>query len=251
MEFEGKVALVTGGAGGIGAAICRRLAADGYDVVVNYHSDADRAARVVGEIRAAGGRALAVQGDVASEADAAALIERATRAYSGVSLLVHNASPRINPSAFDALRWDDLRAQLDVGLGGLFALAKACVPGMRERGHGRIVAITSQVLDAGSPAPAWAAYGTGKAALAQFVKHLAGELGPSGVTVNSVAPGMADTRLVGDLPEKQRLITARQTPLRRLAHPDDVAGAVAYLASDDAAFVTGATLRVNGGQVMA
>jgi 3-oxoacyl-[acyl-carrier protein] reductase len=240
-----KVAIVTGGSGGIGAAICARLAADGFAVVVGYRSEESEARRVV---EAIDGRAVAVKADVATEAEL--LVERAVRDFGGVSVLVNGASPRIAAAPFDALDWDAVRRQFDVQVGGAFALAKAAVPHMREQGHGRIISIVSQAIE-GTPTPGWTAYAVAKAALAVFSRQLAAELGPAGITVNCVAPGMTDTRLIGDIPEKQRLIAARQTPLRRLARVEDVAGAVAYLASEDAAFVTGEVLRVNGGQVMA
>jgi 3-oxoacyl-[acyl-carrier protein] reductase len=182
--------------------------------------------------------------------EAASLVACAVREFGGVSLVVNNASPRIASKPFDALSWEDVQRHLDVQVGGAFALAKAAVPPMREQGYGRIVNVTSQAID-GSPTPGWTAYAVGKSALATFSRQLAAELGPAGITVNCVSPGMTDTRLIGDIPEKQRLIAARQTPLRRLATPEDVAGAVAYLASEAAAYVTGETIRVNGGQVMA
>ena len=103
----------------------------------------------------------------------------------------------------------------------------------------------------GAPSETWTGYAIAKAALSMMSRYLAAELGPSSITVNSVAPGMTDTRMIGDIPEKAQLIVARQTPLRRLAVPTDIAGAVAFLASDDGAFVTGQTIRVNGGSAMA
>jgi 3-oxoacyl-[acyl-carrier protein] reductase len=244
-----KVAVVSGGSGGIGRAICTRLAGDGYAVVVSYRSEADRAQAVVRAIEEDGGSATAVHADVAQPEDVEQLVERAVREYGGVSLIVNNASPRIAAKPLDALSWGDVQHHLDVQVGGAFALAKAAVPAMREQGYGRIVNVTSQVVD-GSPTPGWTAYAVAKSALATLSHQLAAELGPAGITVNCVSPGMTDTRLIGDIPEKQRLIAARQTPLRRLATPEDVAGAVAYLASDAAGYVTGETIRVNGGQVM-
>jgi 3-oxoacyl-[acyl-carrier protein] reductase len=245
-----KVAVVSGGSGGIGRAICERLAGDGYAVVVNYRTDSSRAEALAASIRESGGQAVAVGADVSDPREACTLVGRAVREFGGVSLLVNNASPRIAAKAFDALSWDDMQSHLGVQLGGAFALCKAAVPAMREQGYGRIVNITSQAVD-GSPTPSWTAYSVAKSALATFSRQLAAELGPAGITVNCVSPGMTDTRLIGDIPEKQRLIAARQTPLRRLATPEDVAGAVAYLASGAADYVTGETIRVNGGQVMA
>jgi 3-oxoacyl-[acyl-carrier protein] reductase len=125
-------------------------------------------------------------------------------------------------------------------------MAKACVPDMAARKWGRIVTIGSQVID-GAPSPGWTSYAVGKASVAMLSRYLSAELGPQGITVNSVSPGMTETSLIGDVPEKAQLLIARQTPLRRLATPEDVAAAVAYLVSDDAGFVTGHSLRVNGG----
>jgi 3-oxoacyl-[acyl-carrier protein] reductase len=250
LDSAPKVAIVSGGSGGIGRAICERLAADGFAVVVGFHLEAERAERVVNAIQEAGGRALAVGVDLRDQAGAATVVDRAARAFGGVSVVVNAASPRIGAKPFEALTWSDITQQLDVQLGSAFALAKAAVPHMREHGSGRIVSVVTQATE-GSPTPGWTAYAIAKSALGSLSRQLAVELGPHGITVNCVAPGMTDTRLIGDIPEKQRLITARQTPMRRLAVPDDVAGAVAYLVSDAAAFVTGETLRVNGGQVMA
>ncbi|HJV22368.1 MAG TPA: SDR family oxidoreductase [Holophagaceae bacterium] len=244
-----RVALVSGGAGGIGRAVCLRLAREGFAVAVNYASSRDRAEAVVAEIEAAGGRALAVQGDVSTEEGAAKVVRETLRAFGGVGVLVHNASPRIHPKPFPTTAWNDLQRHLDVQVRGAFLLAQACLPGMVEQRHGRIIHITSQVVD-GPPVQGWTAYVVAKAALAALARQLAVEFGPSGITVNCVAPGMTETALIGDIPEKAQLMAARQTPLRRLAQPADVAAAVAHLASDDAAYVTGQTLAVNGGAFM-
>jgi len=243
------VAVVTGGSGGIGAAICSRLALDGFRVVVGYRADEARAQRTVDAVRTAGGEAIAVRADVADPGEAAALVDAAVQRFGGIGVLVNNASGRIGSRPFSDLRWSDVLAQLEVQLHGALACSQAAVPAMRERGGGRIVNITSQVLDE-APAAGWTAYAIAKSGLATLSRHMADELGPDGITVNCVAPGLTETRLVGDIPEKQRMIVARQTPLRRLALPEDVAGAVAYLASPAADFVTGQTLRVNGGRTM-
>lgn len=245
-----KVALVTGGAGGIGRAICERLARDGYQVVINYRGQAARAEHIAAEINAAGGaRAIAVQADITTEEGVAQLYQAACRAFGGVSVLVNNASPRINPKALAATAWSDIQQQLEVQVKGAFLMTRTCAPAMAERRWGRIVNITSQVLD-GAPSVNWTGYALAKGALAVFSHYMAAELGPQGITVNCVAPGMCETALIGDIPEKAQLMVARQTPLRRLARPADVAAAVAYLVSEDAAFVTGDTVAVNGGMAM-
>ena len=142
-----------------------------------------------------------------------------------------------------------MQQKLDVQVKGAFNLTRACVPHMAVQRWGRIVNITSQVLD-GPPSVTWTGYAMAKGALAVFSNYMAAELGPQGITVNCVSPGMCETGLIGDIPEKAQLMIARQTPLRRLAKPADVAAAVAYLVSDDAGFVTGDTVAVNGGMAM-
>ena len=257
-----RVAIVTGGAGGIGKAICQRLAADGFDVIVNYRVQADRADEIAAQINAAArtaqdagptgkrpGRALAVQADIATAAGAQALYQSAVDAFGSVSVLVNNASPRINPRTLGSAEWDDVQQQMDVQVKGAFLMTKAVVPDMASRKWGRIVNITSQVLD-GSPTVTWTGYAMAKGALQVFSSYMAVELGPQGITVNCVSPGMCETALIGDIPEKTQLLIARQTPLRRLAKPSDVAAAVSYLVSEDAGFVSGDTLAVNGGMAI-
>jgi 3-oxoacyl-[acyl-carrier protein] reductase len=244
-----RVAIVTGGAGGIGKAICLRLAQDGYHVVVNYHGRPERAAEIVETINAGDTRALAVQADVATELGADRLIKAALQAFGGISVLVNNASPHINPKPFASTQWSDVQHQVDVQVKGAFNLTHACVPHMAAQRWGRIVNITSQVLD-GPPSVTWTGYAIAKGALAVFSNYMAAELGPQGITVNCVSPGMCETGLIGDIPEKAQMMIARQTPMRRLAKPADVAAAVAYLVSDDAGFVTGDTVAINGGMAM-
>jgi 3-oxoacyl-[acyl-carrier protein] reductase len=241
-----RVAIVTGGAGGIGTAICRRLVHDGYSVVVNYIARREKAEALAAELNEKSRRAIAVQADIASPGGAETLHAAALRAFGDVAILVNNASPRINGRPFAATDWSAFQAHLDVQLKGAFLAAQTCLPGMAARKWGRIVNITSQAAD-GPPTVGWTAYATAKSALATMSRYLAAEYGPHGVTVNCVSPGMTETSLIGDIPEKLQMLVARQTPLRRLATPNDVAAAVAHLVSDDATFVTGQTLKVNGG----
>lgn len=245
-----RVAIVTGGAGGIGKAICLRLAQDGFNLVVNYRNRADRAMQIVDEINAGGkARGIAVQADIAAETGAETLLQAAVRAFGGVTVLINNASPHINPKPFSATSWSDVQQQIDVQVKGAFLMTSAVLPEMSKHRWGRIINITSQVLD-GPPSINWTGYAVAKGALAVFSRYMAAELGPQGITVNCVSPGMCETTLIGDIPEKAQLMIARQTPLRRLAKPTDVAAAVAYLVSDEAGFVTGDTIAVNGGLAM-
>lgn len=243
------VAIVTGGAGGIGEAICRRLAKDGFQVALNYHRNRVRAEQIVESIVADSGHAVAIEADVGTPDGAASLVDRAQVLLGPIGVLVNNASPRINPKSLADLTWNDLQQHLDVQLKGAFLLTQQCVPAMAARRAGRIVNITTQAIR-GAPTPHWTAYAIAKSALATFSRQMANELGPSGVTVNCIAPGMTETALIGDIPQKQQMIIGRQTPLRRLARPGDIAAAVSYFASQDSAFVTGHTLDVNGGLEM-
>ena len=182
-----KVALVSGASGGIGAAVVRRLAADGHRVVVSYRGRRERAEALVEEVRSGGGSALAVQADVADPRQAAAMVDAAMHAFGAVSVLVNAAAPAISPKSLANADWADLQKHLDVQVRGAFELAKACARQMGERRHGRIVNITSQVVD-GQPTVNWTAYAVAKAALAALSRQLAAELGPVGVTVNCVSP---------------------------------------------------------------
>ena len=240
---------MTGGAGGIGKAICLSLAGDGYHVVVNYGRHGDRAEEIAATINAGKTRAIAVQADVSTEAGVEGLYRAAVQAFGGVGVVVNNASPRINAKPFTGTEWSDIQSHLDVQTKGAFLLSKACLPEMAARRWGRIVNITSQVIE-GRPSVNWTGYAVAKAALHTLSCYLAAEYGPFGVTVNCISPGMTETSLIGDIPEKAQMMVARQTPARRLATPDDIAAAVLYLISDGASFVTGHTLRVNGGMSM-
>ena len=245
-----KVAVVTGGAGGIGRVICQRLADDGFCVVVNYHSGRAQAESLVQRVSSGGAvRALAVQADVSQPAGVEQLVAAATRAFGGISVLVNAASPRIVAKSLDELRWADVQQQLDVQVKSALLMAQACKPAMIAAGYGRIINIGSQSWD-GVPVPGWTAYALAKGALVTLTHYLAAELGPAGITVNCVSPGMTDTAFISGVSEKQQLMAARQIPLRRLGAPSDVAAAVAFLASEQAAYITGQSLRVNGGGSM-
>lgn len=244
-----KAAVVTGGSGGIGSAISRRLAKDGFGVVVNYFKNAQAANELCAQIESDGGKALAVQADVSTREGAEKLVSQAVRHFGGLGVLVNNAAPRVSPMAFEDMEWDNFQHHIDVQVKGMVMLCKEALPHMLNSNHGRIINILSQELE-GIPTPHWAAYALGKSGIATISRYLATEYGPRGVRVNCVSPGMTDTKMIGDIPEKIQLITARQTPLRKLATPEDVAGAVAFLASEDAGHISGLVLRVNGGMVM-
>ncbi len=255
MNFTGKVVLVTGASRGIGAAIAQAFAQEGALVIINYLRNAAAAEAVVAQCKAAGGDAFAVQADVTSEADVARLIETALMEAGKIDVLVNNAfAPySFNPerrALFWELAWADYQRQIDGALGSTFQVCKALLPHFRHRGQGCIVNLASDLVH--RPSVAYHDYTTAKAALVGFSRNLATELGPLGIRVNCVAPGLVcPTQASRDTREEVKDMIAAQTPLRRIATPADVAGPVLFLASDWSRFMTGQTLLVDGGLVMA
>ena len=240
MRLEGRRALVTGGAQGIGAAIARRLAAEGADVVIGDLKD-DAAAEVAAEI--SGEAALL---DVANPEAVAELVER----LGPFAILVNNAGTD-DFGFFTNMTPERWRRLVAINLEGVFACTHAVLPAMQEAGYGRIVSIASEAGRVGSKGSA--VYSAAKGGVIAFMKTIARENGRYGITANSIAPGPIETdllmgaRQLGELGD--RIIETRkgQTQLRRLGQPDEVAAAVAFLASDDSSFVTGETLGVSGG----
>jgi 3-oxoacyl-[acyl-carrier protein] reductase len=243
----GRVAVVTGGSRGIGRAIALRLARDGCRVVVNYHSQAAAAEAVVAEIQAAGGEGLAVQADVSQAEGARRVIEAAVQAWGTVDILVNNAGIT-RDTLLARMSEDDWDAVLDTNLKGAFHCIKAVQRTMLRNRSGRIVQISSISGVRGNAGQA--NYAAAKAGLIGLTKSMARELASRGITVNAVAPGFIDTEMTRGLgPELVAQATA-QVPLQRLGTPEDVAAAVAFLASPEAAYITGQVLGVDGGMGM-
>lgn len=241
--------IVTGSSRGIGAAVAKALAGKGFPVAVNYLADAGAADRVVADITAAGGRAVAIQADVADAGQVGRLVREAEAALGPLHGIVNNASPAIRNAPFQELPWEEMQRHLSTQVGGAFHLAQAALPGMLERGQGCIVTISSIFADNLPPAQ-MCAYVAAKSALNGLTRALAVELGPKGIRVNAVAPGMTQTDMIADVPEKAKMVAKMQTPLRRLAAPEDIAGVVAFLFGDEARHVHGQIIRVCGGAVM-
>ncbi|GHF58292.1 SDR family NAD(P)-dependent oxidoreductase [Streptomyces griseosporeus] len=242
------VTVVTGGSRGIGAAICRRLAEDGHDVVVGYVRDAGAAEEVAADVRRAGARAVAVRADTAVEADVDRLFETAERDLGPVTGLVNNAAVTGPLGRLADTGADVLRRVVDVNLTGTLLCARRAAQLMTPRGSGVIVNISSGAATLGSPGE-YVHYAATKAAVDALTLGLAKELGPDGIRVNAVAPGVVDTGMhaaMGDPDRAHRMGAA--VPLGRPARAEEIAAAVAWLMSPDASYTTGAVLRVAGGR---
>jgi 3-oxoacyl-[acyl-carrier protein] reductase len=243
-ELEGRVALVTGGSRGIGAAVCAELGAAGAEVAVNYVHSAAAAAEVCTAVRDAGGTAHAVAGDVSTPEGAAGLVSQVESEVGPIAILVCNAGIT-RDNLIMKLGDEDWRSVIDTNLGGAFFTCRAVARPMLKRRAGVIVTMSSVVGVHGNAGQT--NYAASKAGLIGLTKSLAKELGGRGIRVNAVAPGYIATELTGALPEPAREAILAQTPLGRLGEPADVARAVRFLVSDAAAFVTGDVLAVDGG----
>jgi 3-oxoacyl-[acyl-carrier protein] reductase len=246
MRLKNKVAIVTGGGRDIGKAVSLKLAAEGAKVVINYFGSEEKANETVNEIKNSGGDAIAVKGDVTKTADVLRLIETATKNFGKeIHVLVNVAGglvARKTLEEMDEFFWDQV---ITINLKSVFLLVKHVVPLMPA--GSAIINFSSQAArDGGGPGAM--AYATGKAAVTTFTRALAKELGPKGIRVNAVCPGMIATTFHDTFTKPEvRVNVANATPLRRQGEAAEVAALVAYLASEDANFITGANIDINGG----
>lgn len=243
---ERRVAIVTGAGSGIGRATALRLARDGYSVVVNDLS-AERADEVVGAIAAAGGTAIGVVGDVSSQDDVAALVQRTEQAFGPCTLLVNNAG-HVHQAPFMELAPADFDRIFAVHVRGTYLCSRAVLGAMLVQGSGSIVNVASQLGQIGGVELVH--YSSAKAAVIGMTKALAREVSARGVRVNAVAPGPINTPLVASLSESWRHAKAAQLPLGRFGEPEEVAAVIAFLASSEASLFVGQTLGPNSGDVM-
>ncbi len=247
-EQRAPIAVVTGGTRGIGLAIARRLANDGFDLLLTYRGDQEAADAAAKELESSGRTVKVIAADVSTSEGAQLTVDTAVKEMGGIDVLVNNAGIT-RDNLIMRMSEEDWDAVMSTNLKGAFLASKAAIRPMLRQRSGRIINLTSVVGLVGNAGQA--NYAAAKAGLVGLTKTLAKEVGSRGITVNAVAPGFIDTRLTDILPDKMKDYLLENTPLGRFGSPEDVASAVAFLASPDAAFITGNTLSVDGGLFMA
>ena len=246
-SMSGKTAVVTGGSRGIGRAICLELARRGANVVFSYAGNTAAADKTLEELKALGVEARAIQGNVADPAAAKTLIDTAVKELGGIHILVNNAGITRDGLAM-AMKEEDFDAVIETNLKGAFLCMKAAIRPMMRARYGRIVNLSSVVALRGNPGQV--NYCASKAGLIGMTKSLAKEMGARGITVNAVAPGYISTDMTAALPDAARDAMLSTIPVGRAGSPEDVAAAVAFLASEEAGYITGQVLSVDGGMGM-
>lgn len=247
MSLTGKTAIVTGGSRGIGKAVCLELARRGCNIVLSFAGNTAAADQTVAECQALGVQALAVQGNVADADAVKALFDAALKQFGAVDILVNNAGIT-RDNLLMLLKEEDFDAVVDTNLKGTFLCMKAAVRPMMKQRHGRIISLSSVVGLRGNAGQV--NYAATKAGVIGMTKSLAKELAGRNITVNAVAPGFIDTDMTAVLPEKAKEAILASIPMARLGAAEDVANAVAFLASDEAGYITGQVLAVDGGMSM-
>ena len=247
MDFTGKTAVVTGGSRGIGRAVCLELAKGGANVVLCYAGNEAAAAETVSACEALGAKALAVKCDVADGEQVKALMDEAVKAFGHIDILVNNAGIT-RDGLLMMMKEADFDAVISANLRGTFLCMKAVARTMMKQRYGRIVNLSSVVGLRGNAGQV--NYAASKAGVIGMTKSLAKELASRGVTVNAVAPGFIDTDMTAAMPEAAKTATLASIPMQRLGAPEDIAKAVAFLASDGAAYITGQVIAVDGGMAM-
>ena len=249
-KLEGKIALITGGSRGIGAAIAKRLAADGADVAITYTKGVDAAAAVVKEIERAGRKAIAIQADATDAGAVEAAVERVVGTFGRLDVLVNNAGTAI-PKRFEETTLEELDRVIDINVRGTLVATQAALKHMKS--GGRIIMIGSVNSDT-VPFAGGSVYALTKAAVAGFTRGLTRDLGPLGITVNNIPPGSVMGTIMSEANRDRFQIPTEvllQTlPVRRMGEPNDIANACAWLCLEESSYVTGQTIHVNGGRVV-
>lgn len=240
-------ALIVGATGGIGSAIAGNLAALGYDIILSYNNNKDKAFALKDLLQKKyGTRVHVFKADISNSRDVIEMFEFVKERIGHVNRLIHSATGPVPNVNFDQLEWEDYQQQINIHVKGFFNLVRCF--NLQCNGYGKVVGITTQATD--YPFPDLSPYTTAKAAMEGLIRSLALDLSKNGVRLNMVSPGITETDLNADLPQKARLLAAAKTPLKRLAQPNDVANTIQFLLSEESDYLTGETIRVNGGVIM-
>lgn len=243
--LHNKVAIVTGGSRGIGAATAILLAKAGADVVINYHSSEKDALNVLAEVEAVGRKGKIIQADVRNPQEIKGLVDQTAAEFGKVDILINNANIDFAFKPFTEMTWDEFSYKLNNEMSSAFHLCQEVVPYMEKQGGGKIVLISSGLSR--TPSQGFIAHGTAKAAIVTFAKYLAQELGPKNIKTNVISPGLVLTDATKDQPAQVHEMLKSLTPLQRLAKPEDIAGAVLSAVADWNDHMNGAYIPVNGG----
>ena len=249
LNQNNPIALVTGASNGIGAEIAKKLASDGFHVIINYNSSKEKAENLQQEIINKDQKASIFQANICNETEVSEMASIIINEIGHPQVIVNNAGRPIIHKTFSDLSWEDIQGHIDVQLKGSYNTCKNFLPFMEQQERGKIINIISTLIDNVPPVKIYD-YVLSKAALHSFSKSLAVEFGPKNIHVNCVSPGMTNTSLIANLPERVKMVATMQTPLRRLAEPFEIANVVSFLASSASDYLTGETIRVCGGQSM-
>ncbi len=243
--LSGKVILITGASRGIGAAAAKRVAKAGATVIINYLQNRDGALKVLGEVERAGAKGMVFQADVTQLKAVEKMGQAVQEKFGGIDVLMSNAYFPFEVNLIHQLSWDGLKKALEDELAALHNLTKVFVPSMSEKRKGKIIVVSSRVAQ--QPLPRLGAHAAAKAALETMANTMAIELGPLGITVNVVTPALTLTDASAIMPEEFRERVRRSRPLQKHLYPEDIAGTIAFLASDETDMLTGSHILVTGG----
>lgn len=247
-KIERKVALILGATGGIGAATALKFVENAYDVILHYNVNLTKARNLKHELEKLGAKVVTVQGDIREPETIQKLYESSRRFSLHINAIVNAATIGLPTVDWEDLEWDMMQKLIDINIRCSFLLAKRFLSMMKHESSACFVFVSTQSVE--SPTPNWMHYITAKSALVGMAKSMAIDFAKWGVRVNIVSPGMTETDLIADVPQKARLLIEAKCPRHRLAQPIDVANAIYFLASKEADYLTGETIRVNGGMVM-